>query len=170
MSLWVYLVDTQPTSQPKMIMMRGGGGSGGSLNGANPIIFMDSKSNTLYLSAATNNTAAATLSGGLNSLITSGSAGSAGVANKASGYVTSVISYLPMQRWVNVMFTISDNQMTTYLDGNMYTVEDLFDYSAALGSRPIFAGVTGDGTIGALPNASPATASVNGYVSRVVFG
>lgn len=85
-----------------------------------PIVFMDGRTNRMYISFATT---AGGVVNDLGSLIpTDASEGLRG--NK---YVTAVIEYVPLQRWINITFTVQDNVITIYLDGEVYSVKSISD-------------------------------------------
>jgi hypothetical protein len=188
-SFWIYLTDFQPTSNGKLVLWRNSPGStlsGGAVQftNANPLVFLDPSVNSLYVSIKTTRPIPSSVTTtDLSSLISKGS--DIGIKNKWT-YLTGKVDYVPLQRWVNYTFTVQNNLLSVYQDGSLYTVSDLFDMidmtcTPSLGNacvaRPLFAGVTGDMTIGnpttcATPsgtNNSTCISDVNGFVSRVQF-
>ena len=106
----------------------------------NPIIFMDSASNKLYVAIST--TRATDVNVTLNDI----------VENSADkGYILSYIDYIPLQRWVNVIVSIKNTYVNVYFDGDLYTVNtvhDIVNVSDTGKSQPMIRGTTGQITIG----------------------
>ena len=153
-SMWLYITDFTTTNEHKLIMMRGGNGP--TLDGASPIVFMDKSTNKLYISIRTNQSPTS-----IPTLDT--------VLNKTSKYLTGVIEYVPLQRWVGIAFVVQDNLLTVYLNGDIYTVENVYDI-ASTGSRPVFSGLKGNVLIGSIANSGTnRTASTQGFISRTYF-
>lgn len=169
-SMWVYLADFQPTALGKPILMRGGSGNGGDrFQGTSPVVFLDAGSNKMYICARTNRQ---TSSGGFvepTSLMDIVS-----IPKNSNPYVVMVVDYVPMQRWVHIVFSVQDYLLTVYMDGSIYAVENLIDgsyasteASAGGGGRPMFAGCTGEFVIGS-PGEN-AGADMRGFVSNTAF-
>lgn len=150
-SFWLYLTDYQPTAAHKLLMLRSGNGA---IKGAHPAVFLDARTNKMYIVARTStSTTVTTLTDMLDK-----------TQNK---HVVAVIEYVPLQRWVNVVFVQQDNLLTVYMDGDMYTVENVHDlYNPVLSSdRPIFSGQSGDVMVGAVAT----TSRTSGFISRVQY-
>jgi hypothetical protein len=149
--LWLYLADFHPTADHRLLLMRS---ANGTLSGATPVVFLDNRTNKLYIVARTNISKSAVTLGEL-------------LDKNVTKHLHAVVEYVPLQRWVHIVFVLQDNLMTVYLDGDMYTVENVHDlYNPAMGGdRPVFAGQSGDATVGAIN----ATASTNGFISRVEY-
>jgi hypothetical protein len=148
-SMWLYISEFSTTQDNKLIMMRSSKSS--TIENASPVVHMDSVTNKVYVSVRTNQSVATTsLSGLLN--------------KQTSGYMTGVIEYIPLQRWVNLTLVVQDSLLTLYMDGDIYTVESLSDFVSVKG-RPVFAGLNGDAVIGNIPG----TASTKGFISNVRF-
>lgn len=157
---WVYLQDIDIRSQPKLVMLRSTNvqaPSGGSqsaqtvLMGASPIVFMHASTNRMYISLPTTLSKSdepATLS---QLLSDTGS-------NKA---VTVMIDYVPLQRWVFVAFSVLDNTLTTFVDGDIYSTTTIPELDA--GVRPVFRGTRG------LIQVGDASNGINGYITKVSF-
>ena len=149
-SSWLYITDFVTTTDYKLIMMRGGNGT--SIASATPIMFMDNKTNKLYISIKTNQSSSVSrLSDVLDKSI--------------SKYLTATVEYLPLQRWVQVAFVVQDNLLSVYLDGDMYTVENVYDFNVPGTSRPVFAGTSGNAIVGNVPG----TASTQGFICKTEF-
>lgn len=93
-----------------------------------PIVFMDSRTNRMYISFRTT---AASGSVRMSDLIPSG-----GTEVLLGGYVTAIIEYLPLQRWLNFVIAIQDNVATIYLDGEVYSVKSISDVRYQMGANP----------------------------------
>lgn len=138
-SFWLYLVQYDPANSP--IMLFGRGVDSGNVGGS-PLVYLDNNTNTMYISVAKN---AQKLSQTIDQV-------------KASpSYVTAVIDYVPLQRWVNVIFVIQDYLMTVFVDGDMYTIRNVTDKPdvgsvnalSTTGNRSIFGPTSGDVVVGA---------------------
>lgn len=163
-SMWLYLNDFQATSLMKPILCRMPGMPGNRLSGANPAVFLDETTNKLYVAIATNRRPATPKTSFKSLLEKSGK----GASNNWT-YLVATIDYVPLQRWVHVVFTVQDNTLTLYQDGGMYTVASLFDMVDLTNavSRPAFAACIGDLTVG---NASSSLGSeTTGFVARAQF-
>lgn len=150
-TMWLYITDFTSTDNHKLIMMRGTNGP--TLNDTSPIVFLDKSTNKMYISIRTNKspTSIASLDAVLD--------------QATSRFLTGSIEYVPLQRWVNVGFVVQDNLLTLYLNGDIYTVENVYDLATNDGVRPVFTGLKGNAIIGAIPN----TSSTHGFISRVQF-
>lgn len=144
-SFWLYLVEYPPMENHALLMCRGG--TGQSVDKSNPIVFLNKSTNRLHISVKTTSPPTEPLVPE-----TQGSAILDAVSKLSSGYLTATVDYVPLQRWVHVMFTVQDNLLTVYLDGDIYTVSNIFDMPRVGGVRPVFAGTNGDVYVGALPN------------------
>lgn len=156
-SMWIYLSDFKVTTQHKLLFMRAT--TNGSVRGANPIVFLDGSTNRLYVSIATN--------------VSRNDADMRDVLDaQKSKYVTATVEYLPLQRWVHIAFTVKQQLLSVFMDGDLYTVENVGDSHGSSSSgkhkspRPIFAGAKGDLQVGPV---GPDTASTTGYIARLAF-
>jgi len=157
-SFWLYLVDyDDASSDHRMLFMRTG--EEDDLTGANPIVFMDGRTNRLYVSVRTNR------SSHIEDL---GDLVSDGKADASTNFLTGVVEYVPLQRWINVVVVLQDNLMTLFLDGDMYSVRnihDLWDRSTSQ-NRPIMAASEGDVFIGPT---SQNSSNVRGFIRGVKY-
>lgn len=142
-SVWVYISELTTSTNYKMIMFRGSLALAGSSatplesNGVrtsmNPVIFMDKNTNKLFISVATSLAGNKTIAQ-LEQLVPSNS------NYRASNYVTSQIDYMPFQRWVNLAVVIRQENMTVYLNGDVYSAKTISETVAVEGdARPMFA-------------------------------
>jgi hypothetical protein len=159
-SFWLYLSDFKPTSAHKLVFVRGARQTNGPLGG-NPLVFMDASTNKLYIALSTNRLS-----------LTSGSLPTLEQISRRAPeakdtYVTAVVEYVPLQRWVNVAFVVKDRLLTVYVDGDMYTVESVADdVDLTSGARPILSTTQGDVVVGSMGSD---TAAVAGYIGKLQF-
>jgi hypothetical protein len=171
-SMWIYLSDMVATSQHKVVLMRKGQPNSPpsvqeSLKAANPVVFMDKAVNKMYICARTTRPP----DGAATTLDT--------LAKKeGASWLVATVDYVPLQRWVNVAFTVSNGSMTVYVDGSIYTVENLDDLKIPTvtgqgpqrpPTRPMFAPSTGDVIIGNPAIPVDLSDDVTGFVARVEF-
>lgn len=139
-SFWVYLVQYDSSNTP--IIVFGRGMQTGQVGGS-PLVYLDKDTNKMYVSVAKNT---ALLTTGIDSV------------QASSDYVTAVIDYVPLQRWVNIAVVVQDYLMTVFMDGDIYTVSNVTDApdagsAASLTNtnttRAIFGPTSGDIIIGA---------------------
>lgn len=149
-SMWMYLVQYDLSASPMLVFGRGikPGNKGGS-----PLVYLDSKTNLMYVSVATNT---ALLTTTIDQVSTS------------SDYVTAKINYVPLQRWVNITMVIQDYLMTLYMDGDIYTVSNITDapdagWTQTSQSGPVFGPTAGDITVG---SGAP---QAKGFLSQLQF-
>ena len=147
-SAWLYISEFTTTTEHKLILARGS-----DTHGANPIMFMDNRTNKVYVSIMTNQSD--TFVSSLDEVLDK---------NK-SKYLTATIEYLPLQRWVHILFVVQDNLLTVYMDGDIYTVENVYDFNVPGRDRPVFAGSVGSVVVGK----TSGSASTQGYVCKTEF-
>ena len=154
-SFWQYLIDFVPTADgPQLIFMRSSDGT--SIETANPIVAMDGSTNTLYVSIRTG-------------------AASPALPNTFmlpnSKYLTSRIDYFPLQRWVNVIALVKDDNLSLYLNSSMYTVanvNELVDSNInPRPARPVFAPCKGNVYIG--PSGVTGMRDPRAYIAQLKF-
>ena len=144
-SFWLYVHSFEATDLPKLIFLRGFENSYGE---SSPIVFMDAKSNRLNVCVRTNMS------------ITTTSLGD--ITKPDSKFLFASIEYMPMQRWVHVAFMIKENLLTVCLDGELYTVENVLDFSVS-GVNPLISSQSGDMTVGNIPG----SAGVRGHLTQL---
>lgn len=118
-NFWIYLSENYDAStHHKIIMYRGereGINTGGDViiaPGASPIVVMDRSSNKLMVAVATSRVKTPM---SIRDIFD--------VKNRRDErYMTSVVDYIPLQKWVNITVMIIDNMMRIYLDGDIYSV------------------------------------------------
>lgn len=131
-SFWLY-VDTfkQTDGVPKMIFYRGS-----SISDANPIVMMDGKNNSMYLVLRTQGS---NLSNGTtvdyntkpqNILDRSYFLQKSFKSNESEihKHMIITIDYVPMQRWLHVVMVVDNKLVTTFMDGEIYSVKTTDEY------------------------------------------
>jgi hypothetical protein len=144
-SFWLYVHSFEVTDLPKLIFLRGFENSYGE---ASPIVFMDAKSNRLNICVRTNMSVTTTSLGD--------------ITKPESSFLIASIEYTPMQRWVHVAFMIKENLLTVCLDGELYTVENVLDFTVS-GVNPLISSQSGDMTVGNIPG----SAGVRGHLTQL---
>lgn len=157
-SFWLYVAELQPASQPYVIFYRTSSVVTQTSVNANPIVMVNPRTNKLHICMRTNSskTSGATLE----------QVYSRGFDAPLDNWVVATIDYLPLQRWVHVVFTVTDNMLTVYMDGDMYTIENVMEMTDPVTSRrPVFAATSGDVVVGHVPGG----AELRGYLARLQF-
>ena len=153
-SLWIYIESITITSDYKIVMYQGNSTS--FVNGST-YVYMDPNTNKLYITVRTN-----------------GKPETPDVNNKVNleqiydnnGLMQASIEYVPLQRWIHVLFAIRDAVMYVYLDGELYSVQSTYDMPLrADGSRPMITKPIGDIFVGGKAGRE----GINGYVGRAQF-
>lgn len=157
-SFWLYLLEYTPLDNHALIFSRGG--SGTTIDRSNPIVFLNKNTNKLHVGVKTTMIPTEPLK------VTDGNAILDGVLKPSSGFMTGSIDYVPLQRWVQVVFVVQDNLLTLYMDGDIYTTNNIFDMPREGDKRPVFKGSTGDLFVGSLPNL---TTQLRGFISKLQF-
>ncbi|GAX84517.1 hypothetical protein CEUSTIGMA_g11937.t1 [Chlamydomonas eustigma] len=155
-SFWLYLTNFQPTTQGQLLLSRSTQTSSAP-NGNNPLVFLDPAVNRMYICVATTRTGSP-----LNTLMDA-------TNTHGATFLTGTVDYVPLQRWVNYVFTVQDALLTVYQDGSIYSVQslyDLYDPNNAV-PRPNFAACAGDVNIGNPMNSTSADAI--GFIARVNY-
>lgn len=133
MSLWVFVDNVSITNTHKIIAYRG---SQESYSNGKFFVYMDAKTNSLYASVRTN--------GALEETSSTNEPSLNDIKNNKY-FLQSVIDYVPLQRWVNITYTIKDTVMSTFVDGDLYSVTSVYELPTnPNGSRPIPVKQTGD--------------------------
>lgn len=79
------------------------------------------------------------------------------------------ISYLPLQRWVNVVLVVDNNFVQLFMDGELREVKDLSNYSSTVGSleSSVVQTPSGNMIVGANSANNNIMPAFNGYLSKV---
>jgi hypothetical protein len=144
-SFWIYLQSLDPSSEHKLLFIRSPDATTSPVNAvytnASPIVFLDKLTNKIYITLPTTN------------LQTNIPLDVFTVPNGNVTHVTSIINYVPLQRWVHVAFTMQDNSISTYIDGTLYSVYTIPEPpSGSSISRPVFKNTVGSIQIGEAAN------------------
>lgn len=132
-SFWIYIVQYDPQSGPILVFGRGAKADGSC---GSPVVYLDPNTIKMYVSVAKNGAA-------LTTQFTA--------VQASADYVLGTIDYVPMQRWVNVSIVVQDALMTLFMDGDIYTVNNVTDTvtSGTNPNRAIFGSTSGDVIVGA---------------------
>lgn len=176
--MWVYVENLDQTSSgqttDKLIFYRG---EPGNLTIANPVILLDGVNSKMYIVIKTTNstlssTSTVNYTSNLN-LITDKNcfmSTSADCTSDQNQHIVMTIDYVPIQRWVHVMFSVDNKLLTVFVDGEIYSVKSTDEFKAMKSSKPnlIIDKTTGSIFIG--KNASVGGGNtMNGYLSRLEF-
>lgn len=153
-SFWIYVESITITSDYKIVLYQGNANS--YVNGST-YVYMDPNTNKLYITVRTN-----------------GKPETPDVNNKINlqqildndGLMQASIDYVPLQRWIHVLYAVRDAVMYVYLDGELYSVQSTFDMALrADGSRPMITKPIGDVFVGGKAGRE----GINGYIGRAQF-
>lgn len=145
-SFWIYLgAQYSTTANPKLLVVRGNDNAyvGTTLfvsPNANPAIFLDSASNTLYVAV---NTSAVTTPMTPAQIIKRSANG-----QYNSGWLVTRVTYVPLQRWVQIVAVVSNASLNVYMDGDLYSVATISDIAGFSSNIPIIKGTSGNMIIG----------------------
>jgi len=180
---WIYIENLdQVNSGHKLLFYRG---EAGNVSSANPIVLMDGISNKLniVLKTANSSLSSATLpaqsgkapptyENDLSNISTFNCFASKETTclpyqNK---HVIIPIDYVPIQRWVHVMFTVENKLITVYLDGEIYSVKSVDELKGMkkLPDNLVIDKTTGTVFVGKNPQVGNGN-TINGYLSRLEF-
>jgi hypothetical protein len=182
-SFWTYLENyTQTPGSQKMLWYRG---SPDDISSANPIVYLDSLSNTMYFVIKTQNSVLSSATVNYNSdvgLVVPNNYflnPNFNLADDSNKHIILSIDYVPLQRWVNTTLIISDKLITIYLDGEIYSVKSIDEYKNNKASEfdvngnkvnynLIIDNTVGDIYVGKSPMTSK-NITINGYMSKLEF-
>jgi hypothetical protein len=144
-SFWVYIRNLDPTTDHKLVFLRTtddlpmkSGAQSLPLEKANPIVFLDKTTNRLYISFITTNAKIIPTLTNLQS-----------TENPSKTHLTSAINYVPLQRWVHITSIVHDATVTTYMDGELYSVVGISEPDANSGvTRPLIRATAGNIQVG----------------------
>ena len=171
-SMWIFVAQYL-TADRALVLTRGG--SAADISTANPIVSFEKNTNKLNIAVKTTgqpradgSTAALRLDNLPPVLST------AATKRYETVFLTATIDYVPLQRWVHVCFSIQDNLLTIYLDGDIYTVKTLNDMprasepTATDTTRPVFASTSGNVYLGPYTSTGY-NATQRAYMAKVEF-
>lgn len=171
-SFWVFVTEVKQSNAAKLLWYRSTGATGTNAQvEANPIVYMHPATNKLTIMLKTNLT---NLREGDYSTITNEQSVYTRLSladQKNERILKPTIEYLPLQRWVNVVFVVQDDSVSIYMDGNVYSVDVVTKLQNATGNeRPVFRGTAGAVVMGVDEAfGSGVNAPINGYLSKAEF-
>ncbi len=146
-SFWLYLPKVHASSEHKVLMYRGAGED----KAGSPLIVLHKNTNRMYIILRTT---ASNTPASINDVL-----------NSPNNFVIATIEYVPLQRWVHMVFTVQDSLLTVYMDGDPYTVESVADLEvASSAARPIISGINGKVVVPKNSNGQ-----LDGYLGRLIF-
>lgn len=152
-SLWIYIENIEITKPHKIVVYRG---KSDTYSAGTFFVYMDAKTNKLYASVRTN--AVQEENHGWEPTLED-------IRNNKY-FLHSAVDYVPLQRWVNVIYTLKDTTLSTFLDGDLYSVTSVYELPTnEFGSRPAPAKQLGDFMLGG-KNGKP---SFNGYIGNATY-
>ena len=173
-SFWVFVTEVRRSDAAKLLWYRSTGGAGtNAQQEANPVVYMHPTTNKLTIMLKTNMTTLGepdytrTRPSDSSTVYTRLSLAD----QKNEKILKPTIEYLPLQRWVHVVFVVQDDSVSIYMDGNVYSVDVVTKLQDASGNeRPVFKGTAGSVVMGVDESfSSAAIAPINGYLSKAEF-
>jgi len=181
---WMYIENLEQTGgSHRMIFYRG---ESGNLTNANPVVVMDGLSNKLYIVIKTTNSSlssanlpqptsasAVTYEGDLSNITkfncfnNKSDPTCIGYENK---HIILPIDYIPIQRWVHVMFSVDNKLVTVYMDGEIYSVKSVDELKTMknLSENLVLDKTVGSVFVGKNPKIGNGN-TMTGYLSRLEF-
>jgi len=180
-SFWTYMENftQEDGNYGKLVFFRG---SSDSIGSANPIVFLDPKSNKLYFAIKTQGTSIQFSSNDNNLtdiLSNNYFLSDAKTPANMNQYVIISVDYVPLQRWVHFVVVVDNKLVSIYLDGEIYSVKSTDEFRTMkppqidangmkIETNLIVDKTDGDIYIGRSAGISKG-ATLEGYVSRVQF-
>jgi Concanavalin A-like lectin/glucanases superfamily len=153
-SLWIFVENISITNDHKIVLFRG---NPASFSNGSFFVYMDAKTNVLHAAVRTNGAVDETSTAQTPTL---------GDIQQNKYFLRSTVEYVPLQRWVNVSFSVKDAVMTTYLDGDLYSVTSIYEMPLKMdGTRPLVAKQGGDVMIGGKTGQD----GFNGYIGNCKY-
>lgn len=150
-SIWMFVDNISITNDHKIVLYRG---NSQSFANGSFFVYMDAQSNVLYASVRSN----AALDDS-----TSNTEPTLQDIKSNKYFLQSTIEYVPLQRWVNVAYTVKDTVISTFLDGELYSVTSIYELPAKQdGSRALLATQAGD----VMTGGKAAQEGFNGYIGN----
>lgn len=179
-SFWLYIENYEQTADHKLVFARTS--NKGDLSTANPIVMMDRKDNRMYIVIKSQDSS---LPGSINGITRLTSVIDNNYFRKANPvptdnkHIIMEVDYVPLQRWVNIMFVVDNKIVTVFMDGEIYSVKSTDELKAL--KKPEIDPLTGkpkkenliidktDGDILIGKNPINDRHTVNGYLSNLSF-
>jgi hypothetical protein len=114
-SIWLFVDNITNTDTHKIVLYRGNSQS--YANGYF-FVYMDKDNNKLYASVRTT---------GVEDDSPSSAEPQLEDIRRNKYFLQSEIDYIPLQRWVNVTYTLRETVFSTYLDGELYSVASIYE-------------------------------------------
>ena len=137
-AFWVYMNNEGETSSTSPKFVLGRTTSSARLSKSSPLFYMDPETNKMYVALKNGNPVS------LNAI------------HSSPDIPKLEISYLPLQRWVNVLLVVDNNYLQLFMDGELREVKDVTEMGA-------ISEIVGDFYVGSTANVP----SANGYITRV---
>ena len=159
---WVILNSTyDSTTDHKLVFQRGNtpvtaGGQTKYSSNTNPIVLLDKTTNKMYVCVSTSQVSSPSMTA--TEILHTNS-----LNQFDSGFMVSVIDYVPLQRWVFVGVVIRDTTLYVFLDGDLYSATTVYDVGTNSKVRPMIRGTNGDLIFGEKMN------TTQGYISNTKF-
>lgn len=146
-SAWMYVDgdNLENTTSNKFVMGRMD--SKGNIATATPLIVLDKSLNKLYVYIKKVNS-------NINNI---------NDIPDVTGDTTLTISYLPLQRWVNIIIVVDNNFMQLFMDGELREVKDLTENQSMSQNSSVITTPVGNIMVGSANNLP----AFNGYLSKV---
>ena len=179
-SFWLYIESYEQTADHKLIFARTS--NKGDISTANPMVMMDKKDNRMYIVIKTqDSTLPVSLNGiaRLTDVIDNNYFRKVKPVPTDNKHIIMEIDYIPLQRWVNILFVIDNKIVTVFMDGEIYSVKSTDELKAL--KKPDIDPLTGkpkkenliidktDGDILIGKNPINDRHTVNGFLSNLTF-
>lgn len=180
LAFWIYVDNLDQTpSEHKLVLYRG---AQGNIDTASHVVFMNGKTNTLYLATKCQNKSVS-VNNSLKTLVDTNyylNKSLKAQDSKTNFMFISKIDYIPLQRWVNIGYVVDNRMVTVYLDGEIYSVKTIDEFKAMHppeynpdGTQMMFDDLMFDKSEGSIYIGKDAAVAngtvVSGYVSKLVF-
>lgn len=153
-SMWLFVENISITDDHKIVMFRG---NSSSFANGSFFVYVDAKTNALHTSVRTN--------GAIDETSTSQTPTLTDIQHNKY-FLRSTVEYVPLQRWVNVSISVKDAVMTSYLDGELYSVTSIYEMPMKVdGTRPLVAKQAGDVMVGG----KTGNEGFNGYIGNCKY-
>jgi hypothetical protein len=153
-SLWLYVENIENTGDKhKIIVYRG---KSDTYSNGTFFVYMDAKTNKLYASVRT------------NAAVEDNQSYEPSLEDIRHNkyFLQSTVDYVPIQRWVNVIYTMKDATFSTFIDGDLYSVTSVYELpNNQFGSRPAPSKQLGDFLLAGRGDKP----GFNGYIGNAIY-
>ncbi len=182
-NMWLYIENLEQSSaganptQHKLLFYRG---DPATVENANPLVMLDGVNSKMYIVFKTTNSTLKSdkpkeYENDLKKVVeyncfNSKSARTCSFTSAENRHVIITIDYIPIQRWVNIAFSVDNKIITVYVDGEIYSVKSVDEYRSLkhLENNLVLSNSTGTIYVGKNPNVGNGN-TVSGYLSRLEF-